>query len=74
MPHSQGSPMTPNLSRNNSIPHIDTFSFITHSHVLQFGVNLPKGLFPVDLPVKILKELLPSSILAIRLAHLNLLD
>ena len=27
-------------------------------------LSLPKGLFPVDLPVKILKVLLPSSILA----------
>ena len=33
-----------------------------------------KGLFPVGLPVKILKALLPSSILATRSAHLNILD
>ena len=37
-------------------------------------LNQPKGLFPVGLPVKILKALLPSSILATCLAHLNLLD
>ena len=35
---------------------------------------LSKGLFPVGLPVKILKALLPSSILATWLAPLNLLD
>ena len=37
-------------------------------------LGLPKGLFPVGLPVKILKALLPSSIRATRPAHLNLLD
>ena len=35
-------------------------------------LGLPKGLFPVDLPVKILKELLPSSLLATRPAHLKM--
>ena len=37
-------------------------------------LGLPKGLFPAGIPVKILKELLHSSILATWLAHLNLLD
>ena len=37
-------------------------------------LGLPKGLFPVGLPVKILKTLLPSSIMATCPAHLNLLD
>ena len=37
-------------------------------------LGLPKVLFPVGLPVKILKELLSSSILATCPAHLNLLD
>jgi hypothetical protein len=37
-------------------------------------LGLPNGVFPVDLPVKILKILLPSSILATRSAHLILLD
>ena len=37
-------------------------------------LGLPKGLFPVGLPVKILKALLPYSILATCPAHLNLLD
>ena len=73
MPHSQG------LS-NNSYPepnqpaliHIcSRLILILSSHLL---LGLPKGLFPVGLPVKILKALLPSSILAICPTHLNLLD
>ena len=36
-------------------------------------LGLPKGLFSVGFPVKILKALLPSSILATWPAHLNLL-
>ena len=35
---------------------------------------LPKDLFSIGLPVKILKELLPSSILATLPAYLNFLD
>ena len=34
-------------------------------------LGFPKGFFPVDLPVKILKALLPSSILPTWPAHLN---
>ena len=37
-------------------------------------LSLPKDLFPVGLPAKILKALLSSSILTTLLAHLNLLD
>ena len=37
-------------------------------------LGLPKGLFPVGLPVKLLKALLLSSILVTCPAHLNLLD
>ena len=37
-------------------------------------LGLPKGLFPVALPFKILKALPPSSILATYPVHLNLLD
>ena len=37
-------------------------------------LGFPKVLFPADVPVKILKALLPSSILAACLAQLNALD
>ena len=61
MPHSQG------LS-NNSYPEPNQLNcphwyLILSSHQ---RLGLPKGLFPVGLPVKILKALLPSSILATR--------
>ena len=41
---------------------------------LHLRLGLPRGFFPIVLPVKILKTLLPYSILAILPAHLNLLD
>ena len=43
------------------------------SYHLRLGLP-SSGLFPVGLPVNILKALLPSSILATWLAHLNFLD
>ena len=51
---------------------ISSRSILILSSHLRLG--LPKGLFPVGLPVKILKALLPSSILATCPAHLNLRD
>ena len=52
-----------------------TYLFKVHSNIyLHLRRGLPKGLFPVGLPVKILKALLPSSILATCPAHPNLLD
>ena len=74
-PIHKGSSIIPVLSRINPIPRIDTNFFKIHlilSSHLRLG--FPKGLFPVDLPVKILKALPPSSILATCPAHLNLLD
>ena len=61
MPHSQG------LSSNSyPEPNQTTSSYLR--------LVLPKGLFPPGVPVKILKALLPSSILTTWPAHLNLLD
>ena len=37
-------------------------------------LDLPGGIFPVGLPVKILKALVPSSILATWPAQLNIID
>ena len=69
--NSQVSPIIPILSRINPISRIDTyvrFILILSSHL---RLGLAKGLFPVYLPVNILKALLPSSILATWPAHLN---
>ena len=74
MPNSQG--LSNNqLSRINPILRIDTYLFKVHSNIfLPSTPKPPKGLFPVGLSVKILKTLLPSSILATCSSHLNLLD
>jgi hypothetical protein len=48
-----------------------TSILILSSHL---RLGLPKDLFPVGLPVKILKAILPSSILATCPAYHNLLD
>ena len=64
MSHSQG------LS-NNSYPEPNQPILILSSHL---RLDLPKSLFPVGLPVKMLKALLPSSILVTGPANLNLLD
>ena len=53
---------------NYEVPHCAAFS-TPHSHP-----SWAQIFFPVGLPVKILKELLPFSILATYPAHLNLLD
>ena len=47
-------------------------SIVILSSHLRLG--LPKYLFPVGLPIKVLKALLPTSILTIWHFHLNLLD
>ena len=71
----EGSPIFPILSRFNPISHIDTYFFKAHSNiVLPPTPSLPKGVCPVGLPVKILKALLPSSILTTWPVLLSLLD
>ena len=60
------------LSRINTIPSICLrFILILSSHL---HLGHPKGLIPTGVPVKILKALLPSSILATWPVYLNLLD
>ena len=61
MPYSQG------LS-NNLYPEL------IQPNSSYWYLGFPKSLFPVGLPVKMLKALLPSSILATWPAHFNLLD
>ena len=46
MPHSQGLPIIPILSSINPIPRIESYLFKVYSNIV-----LPKGLFPVGLPV-----------------------
>ena len=46
----------------NPIPPTDTYFYKIHSHIVLLG--LPNGPFTAGVPVKILKALLPSSILA----------
>ena len=53
------------------IPISSRFILILSSHL---RLGLPKGLFPAGVPVKILKALIPSSILATCPAHLNIQD
>ena len=75
MSHSQGPFNNPYPDRINPTTRIDTYLFKVHSNIVfPSTLGLPKGLFPVGLPVKILKDLLPSPILATCPAHLNLLD
>ena len=74
IPHSQGHSNNP-YPECNPIPRIDNKFFEIYCNiVLPYMPRLSKRSFPVGLPVKILKALLPSSILAIFPAHLNLLN
>ena len=73
MPHSQGLSNNPvSWAESTQFPALIPISsrsiLILSSHL---RLSLPKGLFPVDLPVKILKALLPYSILATWSAHNN---
>jgi hypothetical protein len=65
MPHSQKLSNNPYPEPNQPIPRIDTYLFKILSIIVpHLRLGLPKGLFPAGVPVKILKALLPSSILA----------
>ena len=74
VPHSQGLSNNPYPEPYYPIPRIDTYILsyilILYSHL---RLGLPNVLFPVGLPVNILKAL-PSSILVTRPEKLNLLD
>ena len=64
MPHSQGLSNNPYPDPNQPNFRTDTCFFKIHSNIVShLRLVLPKGLFPVGLPVKILKALLPPSIL-----------
>ena len=65
-------PVLNRINRTFTKISISLKSILILSSHLRLG--LPKGQFSVGLPVKILKALLPSSILATSPAHLNLLD
>ena len=57
MPYSQGLPIIPIVNQINPVPRIDTYLFKIHSNVvLHLGPGLPKGLFHVGIPVKILRK------------------
>ena len=73
MPNSQGlsNNSYPEPNQPSLIPISSRSILILSSHQ---RLGLPKGLFPVSLPCKILKALLPSCILATCPVHLNLLD
>ena len=72
MPHSQGLSNNPYPESNQpNSPISSRFILILSPHL---HLGLTKGLFPLGLPVNILKALLPSFILATWPVHLNLLD
>ena len=76
MPHSQGLSNNSYSEQNKpNSPRIDTYLFKVHSDIVFPSTpRPPQRSFPLGLPVKILKALLPSSIVATCPAHLNLLD
>ena len=73
--HWEGLSNNPFQSRINPIPCIDTYFFKFHPNIaLAFKSRPSKGLFPINLPVKILREFLHPFIMATWPAYLNLLD
>ena len=76
MSHSKGLSNNP-YSKPNQPNYPQWYPISSRSILIlssQLRLGLPKGLFPIGLPVKILQALLPSSIMATCRAHLNLLD
>ena len=69
----KGSPIIPTLSRINPIRRIDFFEVNSNIVASHLRLGVPKCIFPVSLPVTILKTHQPSSILTTCPAHLNLL-
>ena len=68
---------------NNPYPRAESIQFLVLTSISlrsililssHLRVGAPRGLFPVTLPLKILKALIPFSILATCPAHLKLLD
>ena len=72
MPHFQELCNNPYPEQKQLIPRISLRSILILSAHLR--LDLPKGLFPEGVSLKILKALLPSSILAKWPAYLNLID
>ena len=68
MPHSQG--LSNNFYTAPNQPNSPHWSILILSSHLRLGLTI--GLFPVGLPVTILKAFLPSSILATCPAHLTI--
>ena len=65
MPHSQGLSNNSYPEPNQPNPHIDTYFFTIHSNIVLPSTPRPSKRSPsCTLPVKILKALLPSFILA----------
>jgi hypothetical protein len=71
MPHPQGPSNNPYPEPSQPNPSY-IISILTMSS--NPGLGLCRGLFPMSLPLNILKALLPSSILATCPDHLNVLD
>ena len=70
-PHTRGLSNNPIIKFLVLTPTALKFILIFSSHL---GLGFPKGLFPVGLPFRDLKESPPYSILATCTAFLNLLD
>ena len=77
MPHSQGLSNNP-FPETNRLNYSNLYVLISLGSILILcshpRLGLPEFFFPIGLPDKILKAVLPSSILATCPAHRNLLD